>query len=78
MGRGSDQKLRFSDWCLVTTEIGSMLETYNFNRGASINSDFDWSEAANRIDATASYDPNCQIWNERTTGGPLGMPIAGY
>jgi hypothetical protein len=82
MGKGADGYMRIGDWCSVTTGIGSAWEPFSFNRGAVVkgsgNSDFDWKEAANRIDDIISYDPNCQIFDERTIGGPLGMPISGY
>lgn len=82
IGKGSDKLMRVSDWCRVVTGIGAAMEPFSFNRGAVVkgsgNSDFEWSEAANRIDAIDGYDPNCQIFDDRTIGGPLGMPIAGY
>jgi hypothetical protein len=82
IGKGSDGYHRVCDWCRVTTSVGYALEPFTLNRANGVNGgigyDFNWKEAGNRIDGVDQYDPNCQIFDERTIGGPVGMPIEGY
>jgi len=79
MGRGADGYMRVSDWCQVTTSVGGAWETFSFNRGAlAQGEDFSWKDQLNLINDTMPYDPNCQIFDERTIGGPLGMPLDSY
>lgn len=81
IGKGSDGFNRISDWCMVTTGIGAMIEPFSFNRQTCIkgstNLDFDWKEAGNRIDDIQTYDVYAQVFDDNTTGGPT-VPIEGF
>lgn len=53
--------VRFQDWALATTSIGTMAEPFNVNNRHVVNTntpDFDYTDSTNRVDEMREIDSN--------------------